>query len=163
MKPFRLAVLLSLFVAQTAWAAPQSFFGGGDQQQWGPNGNGTLEHEDDLRWVLFHDAKITTDDAKGLYVADFSPSLRKLDGVSFSVSGYMLPVEASLTSAHFVLTRRSAGCPFCPPNAPTEAIEVFAAKPFAYTQSPITVEGRLHLVARSERGLFYRIDNARVG
>ena len=74
----------------------------------------------------------------------------------------MLPDEPSLTSAHFVLTRRSAGCPFCPPNEPTEAIEVFSVASMEYTQAPVTVSGQLHLVARSETGLFYRLDHAKV-
>ena len=132
------------------------------QPMWGPNGNGTLAHEDDLRWVMFHDATITADQAKGEYRAAFSPSLAKMEGSSLSITGYMLPIEASTTSPHFVLTRRSAGCPFCPPNEPTEAIEVSALKPATYTQSPLTVKGVLHLAARSEQGLFFRLDHAKV-
>ena len=154
---------IAAFLLAMAPAAVGAQFYEGGMPKWGPNGNGTLDHEDDLQWVFFHDAKITADDAKGLYLATFPPSLRKEDGVHFSITGYMLPVEASPTSAHFVLTRRSAGCPFCPPNEPTEAIEVFAAKPYAYTQSPVTVEGTLHLVGRSARGLFFRLDKAKVG
>lgn len=127
-----------------------------------PRAPGTLDHEDDLRWVFFHDARITADEAKGEYRATFSPSLAKMEGRSFSITGYMLPIEPSTHSAHFVLTRRSAGCPFCPPNEPTEAIEIFAAAPADYRQTPVTVEGRLHLVARSETGLFYRLERAKV-
>ena len=112
--------------------------------------------------MTFHDAKIAADDAKGVYVATFSPDLRKEEGQHLSITGYMLPVEASTTSRHFVLTRRSAGCPFCPPNEPTEAMEVFAARPVAYTQAPVTAEGTLHLVARSGQGLFFRLDGATV-
>ncbi|WP_375392546.1 DUF3299 domain-containing protein [uncultured Sphingomonas sp.] len=111
--------------------------------------------------MFFHDARVTADEAKGVYRATFSPLLKKEDGSSFSISGYMLPVDASTTSPHFVLTRRSAGCPFCPPNEPTEAIEVFTTKPVAYTQSPITVEGTLHLVTESGKGLFFKLDEAR--
>ncbi|BAI96730.1 hypothetical protein SJA_C1-18960 [Sphingobium indicum UT26S] len=127
-----------------------------------PRPPGTLDHEDDLRWVFFHDARVTADEAKGEYNAAFSPSLSKMEGQSFSITGYMLPIETSTKSAHFVLTRRSAGCPFCPPNEPTEAIEIFATGPVDYRQTPVTVEGRLHLIARSETGLFYRLDRAKV-
>lgn len=153
------ALVLSLALPGAAGA---QFFSGGDSI-WGPNGNGTLDHEDDLQWVFFHDAKITADEAKGIYTATFPAGLRKEDGINFSITGYMLPIESRGTSAHFVLTRRSAGCPFCPPNEPTEAIEVFSAKPVAYTQSPVTVEGVLHLVSHSEKGLFFRMDKAKVG
>ncbi len=85
-----------------------------------------------------------------------------MENTEFDITGYMLPVEPTTHSAHFVLTRRSAGCPFCPPNEPTEAIEIFSDKPVDYTQAPITITGRLHLVATSETGLFYRLDHARV-
>ena len=132
------------------------------QMMWGPNGNGTLDHEDDLQWVFFHDAKIIADTAKGEYRATFGTNLAKMDKHPFTITGYMLPVEASTKSAHFILTRRSAGCPFCPPNEPTEAIEVFSAAPVDYTQSPVTVAGQLHLVGKSAEGLFYRLDRAKV-
>jgi hypothetical protein len=149
-------------LALSSSAVDAQFYSGG-QPKWGPNGNGLLDHEDDLRWVFFHDAKIIADEAKGEYRATFTPSLAKEEGATLSITGYMLPVEASTRSAHFVLTRRSAGCPFCPPNEPTEAIEVFAARPVDYTQAPVTVEGTLHLIARSENGLFFRMDKAKVG
>lgn len=152
------AIVLLMLALQPA---PAQFYSGGSVH-WGPNGNGTLDHEDDLRWVFFHDARIVADDRKGEYRATFPPTLAKEDGRSFSIAGYMLPVEATTTSRHFVLTRRSAGCPFCPPNEPTEAIEVFATRPVAYTQSPVTVAGTLHLVGRSEQGLFFRMDGANV-
>lgn len=132
-------------------------------QFYGPNGNGTLEHEDDLKWVIFHDAKITADNKRGVYTAKFGPDLAKMEGVQFSITGYMMLIEAKTTSTHFLITRRVSGCPFCPPNEPTEAIEVTTIKPFAYTQSPITVYGRLHLVGESAGGLFYQLKDARVG
>lgn len=61
-----------------------------------------------------------------------------------------------------ILTRRSAGCPFCPPNEPTEAIQITTTMAVHYTQAPIMVEGKLHLVSHSKDGLFYRFDKARL-
>lgn len=122
---------------------------------------GVLDHEDDLRWVFFHDVNIAADRDKGEYVATFSPAMKKSDGQIFSVTGYMLSVESTTHTPHFVLTRRSTGCPFCPPNEPTEAIEVFATAPVDYRSTPITVSGRLRLVAHSGQGLFYRLENAK--
>lgn len=149
----RLAILAGLLLS----------LGGMAGQDWGPNGNGTLVHQDDLRWVAFRDAAIAADNARGVYVATFGPGVRRIDGQRLRITGYMLPVEASTLSAHFVLTRRSTGCPFCPPNEPTEAIEVFATRPALYTQSPVTVEGTLRLVEHSAAGLFYRMDGASTG
>lgn len=161
MKPL-IAVAAVLSALALAAPAHAQFYEGGTVKRWGPNGNGTLDHDDDARWGIFHDAQIIADEAKGEYRAQFSPTMAKMEGAHISISGYMLPIEASTHSAHFVITRRSMGCPFCPPNEPTEAIEVFALKPFDYTHGVVNVEGRLHLIRRSELGLFYRIDQAKV-
>lgn len=154
--------LLALALALAAEAAHAQLDEYGTKpQRWGALGNGYLEHEDDLKWVFFHDAKITTDDAKGVYLAHFGKDLAGLNGRQFTITGYMMPVSADLKSPHFILTRRVAGCPFCPPNEPTEAMEVFATAPVAYTQAPVTVTGRLHMVASSADGLFFRLNGAR--
>lgn len=123
---------------------------------------GQLEHEDDARWVFFNDAKIVADTKRGVYTATFAGDLAKMDNVALTISGYMLPIEPTTHSAHFIITRRLTGCPFCPPNEPTEAIEVFAKAPVDYTQSIITVTGQLKLVRESSQGLFYRIDGAKI-
>lgn len=154
----RLALLGWLLAAPTMVAHGQFYPGG--TPKWGPNGNGTLDHKDDLRWVVMRDARIAADNAKGVYTAVFGKELSGMDGRPFTITGYMLPIEPTTHSAHFVITRRSTGCPFCPPNEPTEAIEVFAAKPVDYTQAPITLTGTLHLVRSSAEGLFYRLDQA---
>lgn len=150
----RLIAATALFAGLTGMQSGGAYYG--------PNGNGTLDHSDDLRWVSFHDAKIVADDARGIYKATFSPALARMEGRPLDITGYMLPVEPTTHSAHFILTRRSTGCPFCPPNEPTEAIEVFAAAPVDYTQAPVTLQGRLHLVGQSQTGLFYRLDQAKV-
>lgn len=128
--------------------------------QWGPNGNGTLDHADDRRWLIFAQASITADDARGVYVATFPPAIRRLNGARVTITGYMLPLEPSTLATHFVLTRRSTGCPFCPPNEPAEAIEIRAQRPLRYTQQPTSLSGRLRLVTQSATGLFYRLEAA---
>ena len=74
--------------------------------------------------------------------------------------GFILPLEASPSSRHFMLVRRNTGCPFCPPNAPTEAVEVMAQAPVAYTGEEVRMSGRLRLVPSSGDGLFFRLDGA---
>lgn len=150
---------MALFLAQAANIGPAFAL---VSRTWGPNGNGTLVHEDDLRWVDFHDAQVTADRAAGRYTARFSSMLLKMDGQPLVITGYMLPVGTAMATTHFVLTRRSATCPFCPPNEPTEAMEVFSQKLVTTTQAPVTVQGKLHLVASSEQGLFFRLDEAKV-
>lgn len=127
---------------------------------WGPNGDGTLVHVEDARWNVFHDINVRTDVGKGEYAASFGPALRRLEGRWVEVSGYILPLETDVSAPHFVLTRRSAGCPFCPPNELNEAVEVLASAPVRYTMAPITVSGRLRLISHSDQGLFFRLDGA---
>ena len=126
----------------------------------GPNGDGTLVHVEDARWNVFHDVQVTSDLDKGEYSARFGHDLTRLNGHEVEVSGYMLPLTPDASAPHFVLTRRSAGCPFCPPNELNEAVEVEAVAPVTYTMAPITISGRLQLVAHSDAGLFFRLDQA---
>ena len=157
MKIARLVSITVLLTLGSASALPASV-----GTKWGPNGNGTLAHTDDVRWLDLHDAKVTADTAAGLYTARFGPFLQQMDRQDFVITGFMMPVVANVMSNHFVITRRSATCPFCPPNEPTEAIEVFSRNFVQYTDRSVTVEGRFHLVANSEKGLFYRLDAATV-
>ena len=126
----------------------------------GPNGDGTLLRSDDQSWLLLQAAAVFADTRKGEYRARFSPALRGLDERPFRLSGYMLPVETGISERHFIITRRSTGCPFCAPPGLTEAVEVFLRAPVNYTIEPITIEGRFRLVASSDVGLFYRIEDA---
>lgn len=64
------------------------------RSKWGPDGNGTLDHENDLQWVFFHDVRIAADRVKGTYPANFSPTLARENGRTNTITGYMLPVEA---------------------------------------------------------------------
>ncbi len=129
------------------------------QPYWEPNNTRRLDHEGDLRWVMFRDALIFAEGIRGEYHATFSQMLSKMENIQFNISGHMLPIEASIHAA--LVPLRSAGCPFCPRNEPTEAIEV-SDKPADYTLAPITASGRLDLIASSDAGLFHHLDHAKV-
>ena len=111
-------------------------------------------------WDRLNAARITADRDRGVYRASFPPELQRLNGAEVRIAGFVLPLEASSASRHFSLVRRNTGCPFCPPNAPTEAVEVFAQAPVRYTGDEVVVTGRFELVASSEDGLFYRLRQA---
>ena len=151
--PGRLSLSLLLLVSLSGFQQPPKI---------GPNGDGTLLASDDRQWLLLQSASIAADTEKGEYSAQFSPALAKMNGRPFRISGYMLPIETDVSSRHFIITRRSAGCPFCAPPELTEAVEVFLAAPIRYTAEPISVRGRLHLVSHSDAGLFYRVGEATV-
>lgn len=128
------------------------------QQDWIP---GHAENNDPI-WNTFNGARISLNEDTGVWTAAFTDQIRALDGKRFSVSGFIIPIEASRRFTHFVLARRNSSCPFCPPNEPTEGVEIFADKAIEYAPEEITVEGRFHLVHSTSDGLFYRINPARI-
>jgi hypothetical protein len=113
-------------------------------------------------WDVLNAAQVTANTARGEYVATFPAALRERDNRTLKIAGFILPLEPSSQSAHFMLVRRNTGCPFCPPNAPTEALEVFSQKPVRYTGEEIVMTGRLKLVSASSEGLFFQLQDADV-
>lgn len=117
---------------------------------------------DDPGWTILNRAKVSVDEQKGFMVAAFDDAAKALDGKPFTIGGFMLPLDASQSFTHFVLTRRNTTCAFCPPNEPTEAIEIFTDRALSFTQDEYRVSGVLELVAEASDGLFYRMRNATV-
>ena len=118
------------------------------------------EHPDDSRWTQFSGVKITVDKAHGVMRADFPADLRRQEGRPVNIGGYMTPLQPSVMVDHFILTRRSSGCPFCPPNEATEALEVFTTRKVRFERKQWLVHGRLKLVGDSGQGLFFQLTEA---
>ncbi|MDB5484084.1 MAG: hypothetical protein JWO83_5137 [Caulobacteraceae bacterium] len=116
----------------------------------------------DPQWEVLNRTQIVADTAKGEYKATFPAALVARKGAVMKISGFILPLETTSRSAHFMLVRRNTGCPFCPPNAPTEAVEIFSRQPVRYTGEEIAVTGRLKLVPSSDQGLFFQLADADV-
>ena len=113
-------------------------------------------------WDDLNGATVTADRAAGEYRAVFPRAMEDRRDRPLRVAGFILPLEASSRSAHFMVVRRNTGCPFCPPNAPTEAVEVFSDAPVSYTGQEVVATGRLKLVSSSAEGLFYQLQHATV-
>ncbi len=144
--------------------AATAFFGlcGFQFGQLPPQYNPNHYVNDDPAWSLLSDAQVSSDMKRGVYSASFPPDLKSLENKPFTISGFMMPLEATPTSAHFVLIRRNSACPFCPPNSPTEAVEVLSNAKVRYTGEEISVTGRLKLVGSSATGLFFQLEAADV-
>lgn len=112
-------------------------------------------------WTVLASAVVSEDRAKGRLNAAFPPALSRLGGTEVRVSGFMTPLEAQTRVRHFILTRRSTTCPFCPPNSPSEAVEVRLATPLPVTGEEVTVVGRMALVPAGDEGLFYVMADAK--
>jgi hypothetical protein len=130
--------------------------GAGAGQTWIP---GHIENNDPT-WSVLNTAQTAIDEAHGTMTANFTDPIRHMDGQQLTIGGFLMPLDSRQQFTHFVLTRRNSSCPFCPPNLPTEAIEVFASTPLTYGPDEYAITGRFQIVASSAEGLFYRITNA---
>jgi len=127
-------------------------------QQW----NGGHPEALDPVWNLLSATPTETDRKSGLLTAAFPDDVKQLAGKPLKIDGFILPLEMGRQTLHFVLTRRNAGCPFCPPSKPTEAIEVLMMDTVQVTGDLITVEGDLVLQSSSSQGMFYQLRKAKL-
>lgn len=115
----------------------------------------------DQTWKLLNSAKVTSDRKKGVMLAQFPQPLAALNGKALKIAGFILPLEATPQFDRFLLTKTNFACGFCPPPLPTEVIEVKLGRGRTKaTLDPVTVRGRLELVASSEESVFYRLHDA---
>jgi uncharacterized protein len=119
-----------------------------------------LPQAKDALWQTLLKTKISVDTTKGLYSAKFSEDIKKLNGQKIKVSGFIVPLEPTITFKHFLLSKKTAVCPFCPPGEPNEVIEVFATKPEKWQDNLVVYEGQFELVNNREQGIFFRLNNA---
>jgi len=113
-------------------------------------------------WSVLAKSTVTADAARGVYQIDNPPEVKALAGRQMSVTGFVLPLDPSPRFFHFLLTRNTPVCPFCPPGAPNEAIEVNARTLMRPTNEPVTVTGRFTLQDNGAAGLFFQLNSADV-
>ena len=120
-----------------------------------------LPHAKDPLWQTLLKTKISVDTEKGLYSAKFSDDIKKLNGQKIKVTGFIVPLEPTITFKHFLLSKKTPVCGFCPPGEPNEVIEVFANKLEKWQDTLVVYEGQFELVNNREQGVFFRLNNAR--
>jgi len=121
-----------------------------------------LPKSNDLLWSKFVKCKIGYNDKSGLYSISVTPEVKAMAGQTVTVRGWVLPLDGSDHTKHFLLTRRTPVCMFCPPGEPNEVAEVFAPKPIVWTDKLVTVTGPLSLINNGEKGMFFRINASAV-
>ena len=85
-----------------------------------------------------------------------------LSGTTITVSGFMLPLDGTTHTKHFLLMKRTPfGVPFAP-NEPNEMIEIVLGRHIAWTNEMTTVSGKLSLIDNAHKGIFFKITNASV-
>lgn len=113
-------------------------------------------------WALLRQTPIKADLARGVFTAAPPPQVRALAGREIDVTGFMLPLDPSPMFSHFLLTRNTPVCAFCPPGEPNEVIEVNLDQYVKASSEPVTVHGRFVLQDNGQQGLFFQLDRAEI-
>jgi hypothetical protein len=117
-----------------------------------------LPQAGDPLWKVLRTTKVSGDAKTGLFVAQHSAQVEALAGKTLTLSGFMLPLEQSETTRHFLISRYTPVCFFCPPGDPNEVVEVRLRRPIQAGYSLVKIRGVFSLANNGEKGLFFRID-----
>jgi hypothetical protein len=114
-------------------------------------------------WDVLGDLEIRTETIAPLqtvFHTDYRPEVKALAGHEIKVMGFLFPLEGGVEHDHFLLTAWPPTCPFCLPAGPSQMVEVFCAKPVAFTEGAIMMAGTFEVLHDDPSGLFYRMHEA---
>ena len=117
----------------------------------------TLPHAQSPVWLKLVKSKVGYNDKNGLYYIHVTPEVQAMAGQEITVNGFVMPLDASDHTQHFLLTRNTPVCMFCPPGEPNEVVEVMSPRRIVWTDKIVTVHGPLTLVNNGEKGIFFKI------
>jgi len=108
-------------------------------------------------WEKFFKCKVGYNEKSGLYHIAVTDEVKAMAGKTITLNGFVMPLDASDHTKHFLLTRRTPVCFFCPPGEPNEVVEVEAPRRIEWTDKIVTVSGPLSLIDNGEKGMFFKI------
>lgn len=113
-----------------------------------------------LPWAVLAE---TSFDAK--YRPKFVDYLRRLDGKTVSLTGFMQPIGDQFEVSEFLLIEYPVGCWFCETPPPTGLIfvELPAGKSLLIKHGMVKIEGKLKLNANDPEDFLFALKDARVG
>jgi uncharacterized protein len=120
-----------------------------------------LPRADGPLWRTLRQTTVSIDERTQLYRAVHPASVRAVAGQTVTVRGYMLPLESSDRTAHFLISPYTPVCFFHPPAEPNEVIEVRLSRPIEAGYHLVEVTGTLELADNGEKGLFFVINGGR--
>ena len=121
--------------------------------------SGLPQSKDEI-WVVFAKCKVHLDKKNFVYTMDFTDEVKAMVDKPLTVSGFMLPLESKEKFTHYLLSKRTPTCPFCPPGEPNEIVEVFSKKPVSWDEGIVVVTGTMKLAEKSENGMFFQLKDA---
>jgi uncharacterized protein len=131
-----------------------------DQPPGERNAQDQLPQSKDPLWGKLARCPSQYDTKTSLYAITLTPEVKALDGTDVTTQGFVLPLDGLDNTKHFLLTRRTPVCLFCPPGEPNEVIEVHAKKAVAWGDDMVTLKGRFKLVNDGEKAIFFTLDDA---
>jgi hypothetical protein len=114
----------------------------------------------DELWTKLLMCVVDYDNNKGTYSIRLTPEVKALNGKTITVRGFVLPMDGSDHTQHFLISRNTPVCLYCPPGQPNEVVEVEAARAIPWTNKIVSVTGKLHLINDEEKALFFKIEKA---
>ena len=78
----------------------------------------------DALWTKLMKCEVSYDGKKDVYSVRVTPEVKALDGQTVTVRGFVLPMDGSDRTKHFLVSRNTPVCMYCPPGQPNEVVEV---------------------------------------
>jgi hypothetical protein len=122
----------------------------------------TLPQSQHPMWQTLGKTKIIVSPKEGYYSAKIPAEVKALSGKQVTIKGFILPLESNEKFKHFLISKRTPTCPFCPPGEPNEIMDVWMQQPIGYTEDMVTVKGTFELMNDKEMGLFFKLKDAKI-
>ncbi len=119
-----------------------------------------LPQANDPMWTLLTASKVHYNDKTHKYSITYTPDVKAMEGQQETMTGFMMPLEPTEKFNHFLLSKRTPTCPFCPPGEPNEIVEIFTKKPMKYTEGMLVLTGKMQFTTNPDLGLFYQLKDA---
>ena len=119
-----------------------------------------LPKANDPMWDILTKCKVHLDQKAYKYSIEYTPEVKAMEGKQVTVSGFVMPLESTETFSHFLLSKRTPTCFFCPPGEPNEIVEVFTKKPIKWSDGIVVVTGTFKFTKNPELGLFFQLKDA---
>lgn len=113
-------------------------------------------------WETLAKSKVSFSTKTGNFSIALPPDVKALEGQTVTVSGFVLPMDGSDHTKHFLLTKNTPVCMFCPPGEPNEVVEVVSPQSIPWTNKMVSVTGKMDLINNGEKALFFKIAAADV-
>jgi hypothetical protein len=122
----------------------------------------TLPQVNDALWTKLINCKLDYNEENGVYSIKLTPEVKALDGRTVTLRGFVLPMDGSDRTKHFLISRNTPVCMYCPPGQPNEVVEVYSSRAITWTSKVVAVTGKLNLVNDQEQAIFFKIEGAEV-